>query len=264
MDTRPIGIFDSGIGGLTVLKELEEALPEENFVYLGDTLHFPYGDKTKEEIIKFSKRNIEYLIEKQDVKMIVIACGTATSQALVPMQKIFSIPIIGIIEPTVEWVKERKMEKIGVIATKGTIRSKAWEKKLQQEIPNIKVISEACPLLAGMAEEGKATSKESQNAIHQYMEIFKKEQIDTIILGCTHYPIYEEMIQKEFSYPIQLINTGNSVAKKVRKYLIENKKQNQGTKIQSKIIITKKENDFDKIAKNILKSSKKLDIANFY
>lgn len=263
MDARAIGIFDSGIGGLTVLKELEEKLPEENFIYLGDTLNFPYGDKIKEEIIYFSKRNIEYLIN-QKVKMVVIACGTATSQSLDKMKEIFPIPIIGIIEPTVDYVEKLNLEKIGVIATTGTIRSGAWEKRLKQKMPQITVINKACPLLASMAEVGKATSKESLDAIHDYMEIFKLNNVDTIILGCTHYPIYDEIIKKEFSNKVNLINTGVAVAQSVEKYLKENGMQNQGEKIDSKIVISKKEIDFDKKAKNILKSTKKLDITNFY
>ena len=227
MDTRPIGVFDSGIGGLTVLKELEETFKEENFIYLGDTLNFPYGDKTKEEIISFSKSNIEYLISK-NVKMIIIACGTATSQSLDEMRELFDIPIMGIIEPTVQYVKNMSIRKIGVIATTGTIRSGAWEKSLKKQISDIEVVSNACPLLAGIAEEGKATSKESIEAVHNYMEIFKQNHIDTIILGCTHYPIYDEIIKKEFSYKVNLINTGKAVAQNVKKYLSENKIQNKG------------------------------------
>jgi glutamate racemase len=263
MDTRPIGVFDSGIGGLTVLKELEETFKEENFIYLGDTLNFPYGDKTKEEIISFSKSNIEYLISK-NVKMIIIACGTATSQSLDEMRELFDIPIMGIIEPTVQYVKNMSIRKIGVIATTGTIRSGAWEKSLKKQISDIEVVSNACPLLAGIAEEGKATSKESIEAVHNYMEIFKQNHIDTIILGCTHYPIYDEIIKKEFSYKVNLINTGKAVAQNVKKYLSENKIQNKGVKNPPKIILSKKETDFDQKAKNILKSAKKLDITNFY
>ena len=127
MDKRPIGIFDSGIGGLTVLKKLEEALPNEQFIYLGDTLNFPYGEKSKGEIINYSKTNIEYLLS-QKVKMIIIACGTATSQALEEMKSIFDIPIIGIIEPTAKYVKEMRYKKIGVIATTGTIRAEHGKK----------------------------------------------------------------------------------------------------------------------------------------
>lgn len=263
MDTRSIGVFDSGIGGLTVLKELEKQLPNENFVYLGDTLNFPYGDKTKEEIIKLSEKNIKYLIS-QKVKLIVIACGTATSQSLEIMKSIFDIPIIGIIEPTVVYVKKMNLEKIGVIATTGTIRSGAWEKNLKQEIPNIEVVNRACPLLASIAEEGKAKSQESLEAVHEYMGIFKENNVDTIILGCTHYPIYDEIIKNEFSNKVNLVNTGVAVATKLKQYLHENNMENTGEKIETKVIISKEEEDFDKKIKNILKSAKNLDITKFY
>ena len=259
MDKRPIGIFDSGIVGLTVLKKLEEALPNEQFIYLGDTLNFPYGEKSKGEIINYSKTNIEYLLS-QKVKMIIIACGTATSQALEEMRSIFDIPIIGIIEPTAKYVKEMGYKKIGVIATTGTIRSGAWEKELKKNVSDIEVINQACPLLASIAEEGKAKSKESIEAVHRYMQIFKSNDVNTIILGCTHYPIYDEIIQKEFSNKAILINTGTAVAEKVKKYLKKNNMENTNERKMSKIEITKQEKDFLVKAKNILKSPQMLDI----
>ncbi len=262
MDTRPIGIFDSGIGGLTVLKKLEEYLPNEKFIYVADTLNFPYGEKSKEEIISYSKKIIEYLVE-QNVKMVIIACGTATSQSLEEMRKIFTIPIIGIIEPTVQYVKKINVEEIGIIATTGTIRSGAWENSLKKEIKNIKVINKACPLLASIAEEGAARSPKSLEAIHEYMGIFKEHNIDTIILGCTHYPIYDEIIRNEFSRPVNLINTGTAVAEKAKKYLKEKQMENTEEKKMSKIVITAEEKDFDLKAKNILKSSQTLDITIF-
>lgn len=264
MNTKPIGVFDSGIGGLTVLKQLEELLPKENFIYLGDTLNFPYGEKSKEEIIKISKKNIEYLIN-QDVKLIIIACGTATSQSIDVMKEIFNIPIIGIIEPTVEHVKNKNIKEIGVIATTGTIKSKAWEVNLKNKIPNIEIFCQACPVLASLAEEGKAKSKESLDAIHSYMQIFKDNNIKDIILGCTHYPIYDEIIRNEFEYEVNLLNTGKAVASYVKRFLKKKNIVNENNeKFETKIIITKEEKDFDKKIKNILKSTKKLDIAKFY
>ena len=215
MTKRPIGVFDSGVGGLTVLEEMKKAMPNEKFIYLADTKNFPYGEKSKEEIINFTRNNIKELLEK-NVKMVVIACGTATSQALDIVKKEFKIPIIGIIEPTVEYISEKKLNKVGVIATTGTIRSGVWEEKLKEKNHDIIVINKACPLLASIAEEGKAKSKESLDAIHEYMQIFKDNNVDTIILGCTHYPIYEEIIKKEFNYDVTLINTGVYVAKKVK------------------------------------------------
>lgn len=261
MDSRPVGIFDSGIGGLTVLKEIRAQLPNENFIYFGDTKNFPYGEKTKEEIINFSRKNIKYLIE-QNVKTIVIACGTATSQSLDIMKKEFSTHIIGIIEPTVEFVKKRNIKKIGVIATTGTIKNGAWERNLKEKNENIEVINQECPLLANIAEEGKIKSKESIEAIHKYMQIFKDNKVDTLILGCTHYPIYDEILKKEFQYKISLINTGIPIAEELKRYLYKNNIENDNkcTENMPKIIISKEEEGFETKAKNILKLSKKLDI----
>ena len=251
MDNRPIGIFDSGVGGITVLKEIQKRLPNEHLIYLGDTKNFPYGNKNKEEIIKFAIQNVEYLIKK-NVKIIVIACGTATSQAIEILQNKFEIPIMGIIEPTVEYVKNKNYNKIGVIATEGTIRNGAWENKLKEKIQNIEVINKACPMLATIAEEGRATGEEGRKAIKEYMEIFKKNKINKIILGCTHFPIYEQVIRDELEYEVELINTGKTVAKKLKKYLKEKEllKEKENSKIE--INLTKEEKEFTKIAQNIL------------
>ena len=240
MDNRPIGVFDSGIGGLTVLKQLRKRLPKEEYIYLGDTNNFPYGEKSTKQIIEFTRNNINILINN-NVKLIVIACGTATSQALEIVKKEFEIPIIGIIEPTVDYIKAMNLSKVGVIATTGTIKNGAWERKIKKKIKDIKVINRACPLLAGIAEEGKAKSKKSLDAVHEYMQIFKDNNVKTIILGCTHYPIYNEIIKKEFEYEVNLVNTGVAVANKVQDYLIKNDIQNnKNTKIEPNIILTKK------------------------
>lgn len=254
MDKRPIGIFDSGIGGITVLKELKQQMPDENYIYLGDTLNFPYGEKSEQEIIQFTRNNINTLL-KEDVKLVVIACGTATSQALEIVQNEYDIPIVGIIDPTANYIKSLNLEKIGVIATNGTIRSGAWEKRIKMLVPEIQVVNQACPLLASIAEEGKAKSKESLEAVHSYMEIFKKEKVDTIILGCTHYPIYQQIIRNEFSYEINLINTGTAVAKQVRDILESNNMKNFEKKKEDKFMLTKEEKNFEERVKNIFENA---------
>ena len=223
MDNRPIGVFDSGIGGLTVLKEIKIVNPNEECIYLKDSENFPYGEKSKEEIIDITRSNIKKLL-KQNVKMVVIACGTASSQALDIVKNDFDIPIIGIIEPTVNYIIDLNLDKIGVMATAGTIRSKMWEKSIKYKNPTINVISQACPGLANMVEENKIHTQQSLIAIHKYVEIFKKENIDTIILGCTHYPLYDEIIRNEFEYKINLINTGKYVASEVRNILEKERK----------------------------------------
>lgn len=251
MDKRPIGIFDSGVGGLTVLSEIKKQLPNENIVYLGDTKNFPYGSKTKDEIIEFAIRNTEKLIDL-GAKIIVIACGTATSQAIDVLQSKFDVPIIGIIEPTVEYVKNQNINRVGVIATEGTIRSGAWEKILKNKIENIEVINKACPMLATIAEEGRATSQEGRAVIKEYMEPFKKNKIEKIILGCTHYPIYQNLIREELGYPVELINTGVTVSKELYKFLKENNLLNTEEKQEDFIFLTKTEEEFRMIAKNLL------------
>jgi glutamate racemase len=177
MNNNAIGVFDSGVGGLTVLAEIRRLLPNENIIYLGDTKNFPYGSKSKKEIIEFAIQNVETLIKKQ-VKIIVIACGTATSQALDVLKEKFNIPIIGIIEPTVDYVECQEYQEIGVIATEGTIRSGAWEQKLKEKMPKIQVTNKACPMLATIAEEGKAQSPEGRKVIKEYMKTFKEKHIE--------------------------------------------------------------------------------------
>lgn len=234
MDKRPIGIFDSGVGGMTVLAELKKHFPNEDLIYLGDTKNFPYGDKSKENIIKLSTKCASYLISK-DVKLIIIACGTATSQALEELKKIYRLPIEGIIRATVEDIKENQNNnlKIGVIATEGTIKSNKWEEELKKEIKNVEVINKACPLLAPMAEQGWTSNAVAKEAIKEYMKPFKKQKIDKIVLGCTHYPLFKELIRQELGNEVEIINTGEKIANYLENYLtienLQNEKEHVGT-----------------------------------
>lgn len=258
MNKKAIGIFDSGVGGLTVFKEIRQAMPQESIIYLGDTKNFPYGNRRKEEIIEFAIQNVKTLIQKQ-VKVIVVACGTATSQAIDVLKEKFDLPIIGIIEPTVQYVKNQGYKEIGVIATEGTIKNGAWGNKLKKEIPSIKVVNKACPMLATIAEEGRAQSAEGRAVIKEYMKPFKEKHIDKIILGCTHFPIYEKIIKEELEYDVELINTGVTVASYLKKYLCDNELENNGENKDEKIYLTKPEKEFKEIAKNIMKVDVKIN-----
>ena len=262
MDKRPIGMFDSGVGGLTVLKEVINKCPNEDIIYLGDTKSFPYGSKSKESIINLTKSGIEFLIKK-GVKAVIIACGTATSQALEEVQKIYDIPIIGIIDETVEYVKERGYKNIGIIATTGTIRSRGWQTKLHENIPDANIISKACPLLAPMAEEGWTDNEVARLTIKEYLSGLK--DIDCLILGCTHYPLFHHFIEEELGKEKEIINTGEILSKNLNKLLkdnrIENKNINNG---EYKIYLTDTEENFVNVAKNLLKDdevSNKIQIA---
>lgn len=262
MDNRPIGMFDSGVGGLTVLKEVKNLLPNEEIIYLGDTKRFPYGSKSKESIIEISRNCVKYLVSK-NVKLVIIACGTATSQSIDILKKEFDIPIIGIIKPTIEYLKENVQgkEKIGVIATQGTIRSKAWEKNILKNLKNSEVISQETPLLATMAEQGWTNNKVAKYTIKEYMKQFKK--VNRLILGCTHYPMFEELIRKELKKKVDIINTGEKVATYVQKYLLDNDMQNDESIKKNTIYLTDTESNFINIAKNLLQEKIKIEEANF-
>lgn len=246
MDNRPIGMFDSGVGGLTVYEEIKKKLPNEKIIYLGDTKEFPYGSKSKQSIIELTKNNIEFLL-KYNVKLIIIACGTATSQALEEVRKIYRVPIIGIIEPTVEYVKqEGTYNHIGVIATRGTIRSNTWEKSIKEKIDNIIVYNKECPLLAPMAEEGWTDNEIAKLTIKEYIKDFPK--LDALILGCTHYPLFEKIL-KEQMFETDIINTGKIIAK----YLEENiEKSENNEDREEEIYLTDTECNFIQMANKIL------------
>ena len=252
VDNRAIGIFDSGMGGITVLSQLIKELPKEKFLYLADTKNFPYGGKSKEEILALTKNNIEILINRQ-VKMIVIACGTATSQALEEVKPLYSVPIIGIIEPTVLELKQRKKCKtIGVIATEGTIRSKAWEREIIKQIPQTKVINQACPLLASMAEKGEKEER-VERTIQEYLKPFHNKEIDTLILGCTHYPIYTNIIARNLPEKIKIVDTSYIVAKKVKEILEQEQLETIKEKGKYEIELTKEIKEFKTMAEKWLK-----------
>ena len=246
MDSKLIGIFDSGVGGLTVYKEIKKVNPNLNFIYLGDTKHFPYGSKTKENIIELSRQNIDFLISKK-VDEIVIACGTATSQALETLKKEYKILINGIIEPTAEYIKEKEYNKVGIMATRGTIKSKAFENEIKKKSPDIEVQNKACPLLAPMAEEGWTNNEVAELTIKEYIKEFK--DIQAIVLGCTHYPLFENIIKK-YMPEVDVINTGKIVAENMKKRL---KVDSKTDKIkEDKFYLTDTESNFINVAKLIL------------
>ncbi|MGN1269497.1 MAG: glutamate racemase [Clostridia bacterium] len=249
MDNRPIGVFDSGVGGMTVLKEIMKKLPTESFIYLGDTKRFPYGSKTKESIIELTKNGIEFLINK-GVKLIVIACGTATSQALDTVKDLYNIPIIGVISPTVEYINKTNKKNIGVIATAGTIRSKGWEKAILEKISDAKVQSIACPLLAPMVEEGWNENKIATLAVKEYLKPFNK--IQALILGCTHYPLLTKVIKKQIGKKVEIINIGNFVAIKTEQILNELRINSIDNKNQLEVYLTETECKFNEVASKLI------------
>ena len=258
MDNRPIGVFDSGVGGITVLKEIIKLLPNENILYLGDTARMPYGTKSKENIIEYTKQSINFLINK-NVKAIVIACGTATSQALEEIQININIPIIGIINPTVYSI-DKTYKEIGVIATTGTINSGAWEKNIKNTCSGMKVISVSCPLLAQMAEEGWLDNEIARLTIKEYLNSFKGTNISALILGCTHYPLFKKLIEEELGEKVEIIDTGEKTSKALKQLLEDKNLLNlQNLKPEYKMYLTDIGSSFINIAKMLLKDIINID-----
>ncbi len=218
MKNRPIGIFDSGVGGLTVLREIEKLLPFEDIVYLGDTARVPYGNKSKPTIIKFSRENADFLKRKR-VKMIVVACNTSSALALESLKKSSNIPVLGVIEAGVEKaVALTRKKRIAVIGTKSTIQSNSYQKLIAKRNKNIKVYSKSCPLFVPLVEEGILNGKIVKEAMKMYLKGLNDKGIDVIILGCTHYPLLKHQI---FSYlrGVVVIDSAKEVASYVRSAL---------------------------------------------
>lgn len=229
MDNRAIGMFDSGCGGLTVLKQYTKLMPNENFIYYGDTAHLPYGDKSPEKIIEYCDEIVRFLINK-NVKMIIIACGTASATAYEYLKNKYDIEIRNIIMPTAKSIKE---ENIGVIATQATIKSNAWEKAIHTFSPNTKVTSVACPLFVPIIENGLISNGGTPYFIKEYMNklSIQESKISSIILGCTHYPLLKEKIQEQVGKEISLIDIGEYSAKNTLNYLIQNNLLNESSNI---------------------------------
>lgn len=201
---RPIGIFDSGIGGLTVAKAIKEILPDEHIVYFGDTARLPYGNKSKETILKFAKEDIEFLLNF-NVKVIVSACFTVSSNAIEELRRDYNIHIIDMIEPAVIPLKRYNNKKIGIIGTIATIESKSFLKHIGN---NNHVYQKACPLFVPIVEEGLFDHKIGLLATKEYLKDFKKQGIKIIVLGCTHYPLMKKTIKKFFGRDIKFIEPG--------------------------------------------------------
>lgn len=213
---KPIGVFDSGIGGLTVVKRIAAALPEENIVYFGDTARVPYGSKSNDTVIEYSIEDAKFLMQK-NVKAIVVACNTASSIALDKLKKTFNVPIIGMIEPgALTAVKTTKNNRVGVIGTRATISNKAYSNKIKELNPDIQVFETACPLFVPLAEEGWIDHKATYEIAEEYLNELREENIDTLVLGCTHYPILSKVIQDIIGENVTLVDSGIVAAEMIR------------------------------------------------
>lgn len=210
-----IGVFDSGIGGLTLLKPLAEAYPSENFIYIGDTARLPYGSKSAHTIRVYAEQILDHLASHPKMRAIVVACNSASTQ--VPEKSWKGIPVFNVIDPGVQLaLKNSESQRIGLIATRATVQSEAYAKRLLQQAPKAQIFSAACPLLVPLAEEGWVDDPITNLVVYRYVQPLLQHQIDTLIMGCTHYPILESSIRRAVGPHVHLIHSGEAMVEALR------------------------------------------------
>ena len=225
---RPIGVFDSGIGGLTVLKELMALLPGEDFIYLGDTARLPYGTKSNEVIVRYSRENTEFLLAK-GIKLLVVACNTSSAVALGAIASHTMVPVVGVIEPGARAaVKASRTGKIGVIGTEATIASGAYTRAIQHLRPRAEIYTRACPLLVPLVEEGWTDNEIAEQTVAHYLESLKASGIDTLLLGCTHYPLLRGVFERVLGARVRIVDSAVATAAAVREKLAALKLKRRG------------------------------------
>jgi glutamate racemase len=266
MKEQPIGIFDSGVGGLTVANAVKQILPGESLVYFGDTAHLPYGDKSAEAIRYYSEKITQFLLE-HDAKIILVACNSASASAFDSLKNEFGDKtiLIDVINPVVNYLGNRKYNKIGVIGTKRTISSGTYEQKIKENSPLTSVISMATPLLVPMIEEGFIFDDISNAIIRSYLTTDSLAGIEALILGCTHYPIIKNQISKFFNFNVDIVDSGRVVSLIVRDVLEKKNLLNDTGIVRDQFFISDYTPYFEKIARMFFEGEinlKKADIWN--
>ena len=251
--TNPVGIFDSGIGGLTVVRAVSRIMPNENIVYFGDTARVPYGGKSNDTVIEYTLQAANFLLRK-NIKLLIVACNTASSVALKDLKRFLTIPVIGMIEPGAKMaLQESKRGVIGVIGTRATINNKAYSNELKKLNPRLKVYEKACPLFVPLAEEGWIDHKVTSLIAKEYLAEFSEKKIDSLILGCTHYPILKDVISRAVGKNVKLVDSGTPAARLVEDYLngrgLRNQSVHQG---ESEFFVSDVPAKFKEIAERFL------------
>lgn len=262
----PIGIFDSGIGGLTVANAIQKVLPNESLIYFGDTAHLPYGDKSPDSIRYYSIRIAQFLLQR-NCKIIVIACNTASSMAYEVVKQFVAgkVPVVNVIDPVVDYLMlQKKLQKVGVIGTKGTIKSNIYAKKIQERNKKIEVASLATPLLAPMIEEGFFDNKISRTIIGSYLSSKKLNKIDSLVLACTHYPLIKKEVEEFYKKPVDIIDTAGVVANRVKDVLKTEKLLSKKTKPVHHFYVSDFTKSFEESTKVFFKNKIHLEKANIW
>lgn len=264
--SNPIGIFDSGIGGLTVANAIQKVLPLESLIYFGDTAHLPYGDKSPDSIKYYGIRIAQFLLDK-DCKMIVIACNTASSLAYETVKDFVNgrVPVLNVIDPVVDYIVNNKnSKKVGVIGTKGTIKSEIYPKKIKIKNKTIEVFSLATPLLAPMIEEGFFNNKISRSIISSYLSSRKLAKIDSLVLACTHYPLIRPEVDEFYKKKINIIDTAGVVADKVKEVLKERNILNKKNKTVHHFYVSDFTKSFEESTRYFFRNKIHLEKVDFW
>lgn len=226
MNQKAIGIFDSGVGGLTVLRQIKKELPFESIVYFGDTARVPYGGKSAKTIERYCVENTIFLLEK-NIKMLVVACNTASAFGINKLQRLFNIPVLGVISPGAKAAAaSTKNKRIAVLATRATVASEVYPKAIHSIDPSIEVVSQACPLLVPMIEERMGNHPAASLMIQDYLLKAKEKECDTVLLGCTHYPLLAEKIKKMLHPSVTIVDSATTCSREVKEMLIESGLEN--------------------------------------
>jgi len=217
--TDAIGLFDSGVGGLTVMQQIMRTLPHERLIYFGDTARVPYGNKGQHTIVRYSIENTISLLEK-NIKLLVVACNTASALALAKLRQLFKLPIIGVIEPGAEKAAAvTRNQRIAVLGTKGTIQSGAYQAAIRKFAPQAAIIPIACPLFVHLVEEQWLDHPATRLIVREYLRPLQGENVDTVLLGCTHYPLLSEIIQEEIGRDVAIVDSASTCAEQVARLL---------------------------------------------
>ncbi|MFM1539346.1 glutamate racemase [Helcococcus bovis] len=250
ISNKPIGVFDSGLGGLTVLKELKKILPNENYIYLGDLKNSPYGDKSGDEITSFTKKNIEFFL-KNGVKLVVVACNTASSYNIESIREIYNVPIITVLESAISGI-DKDDKNILLAATKATCNSGYFDKLLKMNFENVNLYKEACIDIVPSIENKNLNDEEIQSIVDKYIKKYSEEKINKLILGCTHYPIWKKYFNNSVYKEVEVFDPAQKLALEVYNYLNINRMLNNEKKSKSKFYVTKNKDMFFEKSKNFI------------
>ena len=271
MDNRPIGVFDSGLGGLTAVHSLWKILPEEDLIYFGDTARVPYGGRSKETILKYARQDVRFL-RSFDLKAILIACGTVTTTSLSTLQKENDLPMVGVVEPTCRRaVSVTRNKRVGMIATLASVRSGAYEAALKRLDSEVEVFCEPCPLLVPLVENGRIRRGDIviETVVKEYLEPLKAKEIDTLILGCTHYPLLMDIMADVMGPGVELVSAGEESAFELKRMLkAEEKRAEETRQGTTEFYVSDRVEDFEQIASLFLQEdlrhgARRIDIEQY-